>query len=70
MDTVGIPNVSDSDLMTSEDFPAKVVSMIKSGDPDPDFIASSFWQTGRGKKQKQQQLNDSKQKVSEVHSPL
>lgn len=44
-ETVGIPNVRERDLMISEDFPARVESMSKSGEAEASLMADNFPQT-------------------------
>ena len=44
-ETVGIPNVRERDLIISEDFPASVESMSKSGEAEASLMADNFPQT-------------------------
>ena len=44
-ETVGIPNVRERDLIISEDFPASVESMSKSGAAEASLMADNFPQT-------------------------
>ena len=41
-ETVGIPSVRERDLIISEDFPARVESMSRSGEAEASLMADNF----------------------------